>query len=75
MNRNRKFFEPFISTINGSAEDAWIAFLKGTRADYVYGEQIHMLAFALLFKCCIVMHKETAFASVMYLPLLLKSES
>jgi hypothetical protein len=78
MERYRTFFEPFISTtkdFEGTAEDAWILFLDGTRQNYVYGEEIHMLAFALLFKCCIVLHKETVFASVMYLPLLLKSES
>ena len=76
----REYFEPKVGSRGDlPGGESFAEFLKLTRKDKEYGDDIHLVAFALLFNCCIVVHKSPVsgpvFASVMYLPLCLKSES
>jgi hypothetical protein len=71
ISENRDFYSLKIGAfLNDSPdESAFQKFVDLTRQKGEYGDQLHICAFALLFKCCIVVHKNSVFASVVYLPL------
>jgi hypothetical protein len=70
MGYHEDFYSLKIGVLLGvSSEGSFKDFLDRTRRKGEYGGQLHISAFALLFKCCIVVHKVTVFASVVYLPL------
>jgi hypothetical protein len=89
IEKNRGYFAPLITyetpslPSNSTDDEVWTCFLKNTRLQGKYGDEIHILAFVLLFNCCIVVNKNYApsenatssvFASVVHPPLLFNSE-